>query len=316
MTGQTSRRPRRQKPILQCSTICPASGLMSEYQRALMLLEQASAARAAIEATLCIVLPGLDMVRAALDRPGHCRDDVRRAIMGAFLEIRGPLLGAAPLAATGYGLGRLLADTVWLPGREDPGVLVARFCEDRMTHACRWLDDLAVAFPCRAAAAVQASLRAWAGWVSSRADDLAGPGPVEETVIRALHNQGELWYRLLVGEKDPMQLLSSEDYVAAGERLLQRGLQIARRFVWRWSPVIVLFLGATGSAIWAALTYVPVGTSRFAAILLSAAAAVGLSWRGTGATLGKALDKAQAELWASEVGAATQQAATILPRQL
>jgi hypothetical protein len=74
-----------------------------------------------------------------------------------------------------------------------------------------------------------------------------------------------------------------------------------------------LLLAATGAAIWAALTYAPAGAGRVVTVLVSAGAAIGLSWRGVGATLGKALDRVEAELWASEVTAAAQRAATYAP---
>jgi hypothetical protein len=49
------------------------------------------------------------------------------------------------------------------------------------------------------------------------------------------------------------------------------------------------------------------------AVIISVAAALGLSWKGTGATLGKALSQTEAALWASEVAVAVEKAATVLP---
>jgi hypothetical protein len=287
---------------------------MSDHERAIVLLEQADAARAVLNAGLGIELPGLDPIRTVLDRPDHHRDDVRREIMTVYLSIRSALLGAAPPAATGYGLGRLLADTIWLPKSGHPEAFLERFNIYRIGNACNWLDDLAAAFPHRAAVAVHVSIQAWASWVNGRQKGgNSGPESFGEDVLRALHRQGEMWRRLLSGETDPLHLLGPGDYVAAGERLLQRGRQIAGRFVWKWLPAIVVFIAVSGGAIWAALTYAPAGTDRLAAVLVSGAAALGLSWKGIGATLGKTLNRAENALWISEVDVATAQAATILP---
>jgi hypothetical protein len=89
----------------------PGASEMNDHEHALVLLGQASAALTSLKTLLGIDLPGLDGIRAALDQPGHHRDDVRREILGAYTDNRNALLGAAPMAATSYGLGRLLADT-------------------------------------------------------------------------------------------------------------------------------------------------------------------------------------------------------------
>jgi hypothetical protein len=288
---------------------------MTDHERACVVLAQARAALTMLESELRIDLPGLDPIRATLDRLHHHRDDVREEIMIAFRDIRDTLLGAAPPAASSYGLGRLLADTTWLPRSGQPETFLERFNAYRLANAHEWLDDLAMAFPHRAAAAVSASLQAWDSGVSNQQqkDGTGNPGSFDEIALRALHRQGEMWRRLLSGEKEPMQLLGPDDYVAAGERLLQRGRQITRRFLRKRWPVIVAFIAATAGAILLALTYAPAGSGRLAAVLVSAAAALGLSWKGVGATLGKALSQAEASLWASEVDVATGRTATILP---
>ncbi|HTX85208.1 MAG TPA: hypothetical protein VME44_23740 [Streptosporangiaceae bacterium] len=237
----------------------PGVSQMSHHEQAVVVLEKAGAALAAVEAVLGTALPGLGAVRAALDRPGHHRDDVRRAIMAAYLDIRDPLLGAAPLAAVSYGLGRLLADTIYLPRSHQPDTFTGQFGKYRLATGCSWLDDLSTAFPHRAAAAVRTSLQKWEGWVAAQQSGGSTPDPETfgEPALRALHCQGEMWRRLLTGEKDPMQLLDSGDYVAAGEQLLKRGRQIGRHFLWHWWPVIIVFIASTAAAIWAAITYAP-----------------------------------------------------------
>jgi hypothetical protein len=283
----------------------PAISDMTSYQSSMVLLRQAEAALAVLNEQPGIALPGLDGIGQAMNQPGHDTDDVRQAIRSAYLAIRNLLPGLAPLAGLGFDLGRLLADTISQP----TATLAERFADQHVAQACTWLGDLATAFPDRSAAVVGASVHAWATWAAAPP---AG-GPARADTDGALRRQGQTWFRLLSGEQDATQLLKPSDYIAAGEQLLQHGWQLARKFLWHWSPAIVLFMAGTGAAIWAALTYAPAGASRVVTVLVSAGAAIGLSWRGVGATLGKALDRAEAELWASEVNAAAQRAATYVP---
>jgi hypothetical protein len=288
---------------------------MSDHDHATAILRQAQAALTAAAAMVSGV-PALDDIHEVLDRAEHHRDDVRRQILNTFRSIQSALLGADPKMAMSYGLGRLLSDTTLLPHARQPEIFAERFDRYRLSYARRWLDDLSPSFHPRAAAAVTASLNAWETWIDSqrRGDGSIGPASVDEHAVRYLRSQGELWRRLLSGEQDPMQLLGPHDYVDAGERLLQRGLELTARYLRRWWLIISSFIIATGAAICAALIYAPAGTDRVTAVIISVAAALGLSWKGTGATLGKALSQTEAALWASEVDVAVEKAATILPR--
>ena len=71
----------------------------------------------------------------------------------------------------------------------------------------------------------------------------------------------------------------------------------------------------TGAACWAAVTFTPAGSTRVAAVLVSLVGGLGVSWKGVGATLGKALTQAESSLWESEVAVAIGEAATVLPRR-
>lgn len=117
----------------------------------------------------------------------------------------------------------------------------------------------------------------------------------------------------MAGEVAGKTLLRSDDYVAAGERLLRSGRKIAGRFIIRWWPGLLAIAVVTAAALWAAVTYAPAGSTRVAAVLVSAAGALGVSWKTVSATLGKALNQAEASLWDSEVIVAIGQAATIHP---
>jgi hypothetical protein len=232
-----------------------------------------------------------------------------------YTDVRRRLAASATLLATAFGLGRMLADTVWLPRSDHPELYLERFDAYRLANAYGWLDDLQKAFPQRAAAAVHASLAAWEYWVqhATKPDGSPDATRFDPSTLRALRRQGELWRRLLAGEKDPIQLLGPPDYVEAGSRLLRRGRQITARFLWRWLPGIVLLIAGAAAAVWAAVTYAPAGTDRLVAVLASLLGTLGVSWKGIGATLGTALKQAESALWSAEVEAAVGQAASVLP---
>jgi hypothetical protein len=209
----------------------------------------------------------------------------------------------------------MLADTALLPRTGRPELLEERFDPYRLSNAYRWLDDLSTALPPNAAGAVKASLSAWEKWAQAlpRTAGKLDPGCLDAAVVRKLHSQGEMWRRLMAGEVEGKALLKSDDYVAAGERLLQSGRRIAGRFLVRWWPGLLAIAVVTAVALWAAVTYAPAGSTRVAAVLVSAAGALGVSWKTVSATLGKALNQAEASLWDSEVIVAIGQAATIHP---
>lgn len=307
--------PRPAEPEAPVPPHLPGASEMSDYEKARMIIDQARAASRSLAATLGVELPTLDAVIATLDRPGHHADEVRREILTAYLETRDQVAGVAPLAATSCGLGRMLADTALLPRTGRPEVLAERFDSYRLSNAFRWLEDLSTALPRHAAGAVKASLSAWEGWVQSLPStaDKLDPGCINGVIVRKLRSQGEMWRRLMAGEVTGKTLLRSDDYVAAGERLLRSGRKIAGRFIIRWWPGVLAIAVVTATALWAAVTYAPAGSTRVAAVLVSAAGALGVSWKTVSATLGKALNQAEASLWDSEVIVAIGQAATIHP---
>lgn len=293
----------------------PGAGEATDHERAVLLLDQASSALQRLSGVIGDPPVSLDATRAVLDRPDHDRDDVRREIHAFVLAVRTRLGGAEPRLATAFGLGRVLADTVWLPRSKDPALYAACFEHHRLRNAHGWLDDLETAFPARSAAAVRAGLRAWEGWVAdvASAGDTAVADFFDEPVIRALHEQGECWRRLLVGEKDPSALLGPADYVAAARALLRRARAITVGFLRAWLLAIVALVVATVVTVAAAVAYAPAGTARAIAVIASLAGALGLSWKGVGASLGSTLTRAEAALWSAEVDAAIGRAATVLP---
>jgi hypothetical protein len=101
----------------------PGASEMTDYEHAMVLLGQASAALAALGSVLGPELPGLDAIQAALNRPEHHRDDVRREILSSYLAIQQVLLGPTrwPEPATGRAVDRNLPDGLRPSLRPDQG---------------------------------------------------------------------------------------------------------------------------------------------------------------------------------------------------
>jgi hypothetical protein len=295
----------------------PGFGDMSPHEKACALAAHVGADLSSLGAALGTQLPGAEGVLAVLSVAGHGRDDVRGAVLALHVGIRDRLAGSSPAAALGFGLGRMLADTVLLPTSGEPGLLGEQFDRYRLANAFAWLDDLDAQLPARSAAAVRASLKAWEQWVAGRrhADGLIDPAKVDKRAIRALRRQGELWRRLLTGEQAAGELLDGRAYVGAAASLLANSRRIAFHYLWKWSWAILLAAGATTAAVWAAVSYAPAGTDRVAAVLVAAAGFLGVSWAGVRATLGTALQQAESALWEAEVVAAIGKAATIIPEK-
>jgi hypothetical protein len=299
-------------------THLPGFGEMSDYEKACALAAHVGADLASLGHVLGLEsMPTMAPVLEALQVPRHSRDDVRAVILNLYLEVRDMVAGSDVSAATAFGLGRMLADTTLLPTEAHPEILAERFDEYRLGNAFRWLDDLDARLPARSAPTVRTTLEEWKLWVTSLPRTPQGavePAAVSGAVIRALQRQGEIWRRLLTGEQRPDQLLDSQAYIGAAVKLLGAARRIGLHFLWKWSWAIVLAAGAVGAAVWAALTYAPAGTSRVAAVVVSAAGFLGISWLGVRATLGRALRQAEGALWEAEVTAAIATVAATTPK--
>jgi hypothetical protein len=296
----------------------PGFGEMSGYEKACALAAHVSADLASLGHVLDLRdMPSAQLVLDALGVPGHSRDDVRAAVLDLYLKIRDLVAGSNVSAAVGLGLGRMLADTALLPTAGDPDMLAERFDEHRLATAFGWLEDLDASLPRRSAAVVRATLAEWQQWVARLPRFPQGAirlAEVDTAVIRALRRQGDIWRRLLTGEQRPEQLLDRQAYIGAATKLLAAAWRIGLHYLWKWSWAIVLVAGASGAAVWAALTYAPGPTSRVATVVVSAAGFLGVSWLSVRATLGRALRQAEGALWETEVTAAIAKAAATTPK--
>ena len=293
----------------------PGLGEMSPFEKACALAAHVEADLAVLGTALGSEMPSAEPIQTALGLAGHSRDDVRQVVHKLFLAVRDQLAGTSPAAAVAFGLGRMLADTTLLPTSDVPDVLGELFQKYRLSNAFDWLDDLDSALPPDSASAVRVSLRAWEEWVEERRQNgTLDPTKIDAMSIRALHRQGDLWRRLLTGEKPAAALLNSRAYVGAAASLIANGRRLAFDYLWKWCWAIALALIAVTLAIRAAVVYAPAGTDRVAAILVTAAGFLGVSWTGIRATLGRALRQAEGAMWDAEVAAAIGKAATILPK--
>jgi hypothetical protein len=296
----------------------PGFGEMSDHERARALAVHVGADLTSMRDALGLdVMPTVAPVLEALKVPRHSRDDVRAVVLDLYLEVRDLIAGSDVSAATAFGLGRMLADTTLLPTDKAPQILAERFEEHRLANAFGWLDDLDAKLPSRSAATVRATLAEWEQWVARLSRTPQGaidPTALTEAAIRALRRQGDIWRRLLTGEKRPDQLLDSQAYIGAAIKLLGAACRVGRHYLWRWSWAILLAAGLVAAAIWAPLAYAPAGTSRVAAVVVPAAGFLGISWLGIRATLGRALRQAEGALWEAEVTAAIAKAAATTPK--
>jgi hypothetical protein len=159
----------------------------------------------------------------------------------------------------------------------------------------------------------------WSSWRASHSSEpqtrpVDWESPADcESVIRALHRQGQLWRAILSGEKDGVDLLTADDYVWTADRLLghlrRLTLDFLRRF-WITTTAVALVLVA---AIVTVLTVRAVSTT--VAAVLTAAGAIGITWKGAASGLGRVLAQAQRPLWDSELDVAVANAVTLMPRE-
>jgi hypothetical protein len=137
--------------------------------------------------------------------------------------------------------------------------------------------------------------------------------PDRESVTRALHRQGQLWRAMLSGERDGLDLLSTDDYLWAADQLLGHLRRLTVRFLRRFWITTT----AAAAILAAALVVVVVvrAASATVAAVLAAAGAIGITWKGAASGLGRVLAQAQRPLWDSELDVAVANAVTWLPRE-
>ncbi len=160
------------------------------------------------------------------------------------------------------------------------------------------LDALSTALPPHAGRAISMSLERWA---AVKAAPAAG----------VLTNQCELWRALLTGEKKGTELLEPENYLDAAEQLGAKLRATASLTLRQLFPLVVLagLLFAGGIAV---LVLQPMHAGDTATGISGVLAALGLTWKGIGGTVGKLSAKLEAPLWGAEVDGAVTDAVTLV----
>ena len=279
--------------------------------------------------------PDTGPVQALLEADVRQPGQLRVAVAELHRQLLMALTAADFRLGKAYGLGRALAQTALLPDAKQPETFRRTFARFRLDNLLGWLGDLRSAFPPHAAEAVSGSLQAWAAWSDAptlgRAVDDPGPAlarrprrptarsvdwsaaPDRESVTRALHRQGQLWRAVLSGERDGLDLLSTDDYLWAADQLLGHLRRLTVRFLRRFW----LTTTAVAAILVAALVVVVVVRAAPATIaaVLAAAGAIGITWKGAASGLGRVLAQAQRPLWDSELDVAVANAVTWLPRE-
>jgi uncharacterized protein YaaW (UPF0174 family) len=138
-----------------------------------------------------------------------------------------------------------------------------------------------------------------------------GSAADRESATRALHRQGQLWRAILSGEKESLDLLSTDDYLLAADQLLghirRLTLGLLHRF-WIATALVAAILAAALVTVFTVRAASPV-----LAAALTAAGAIGLSWKGVASGLARVLAQAQRPLWESELDVAVANALTAMP---
>jgi hypothetical protein len=205
------------------------------------------------------------------------------------------LLGAHVTFAKAYGLARQLDELA----HEEP-LAEDRFSKNDIGEMLALLDDLSTGLPAHAARGVANSLRRWQAQKSLPANSAA-----------LLTVQGQLWRTVLAGDKKATELLEPQNYLDAAERLAGKFGQTAfaelkRHIVW---VVVILVLFVGGLTLLLITPRHPGGT---AAGLSAVLAALGLTWKGLGGTLGVLVGKLEGPLWGAELDGAVTDAVTLV----
>jgi len=205
------------------------------------------------------------------------------------------LLGAGVRFAKAYGLGRQLDELT----HEDQ-LQKDRFEDADIKEMLALLDDLSTALPPHAARGVANSIRQWQVHASA-----------PENSATLLTIQGQLWRTVLAGDKKATELLEPQNYLDAADRLAGKLSKTAiselrRHLVWVLL-IVVLFVGGL-----ALLLITPKHPGGTAAGLSAVLAALGLTWKGLGGTLGKLVGKLEAPLWGAELDGAVTDAVTLV----
>lgn len=247
--------------------------------------------------------PSTEPLHQAFDA-GVAEPAFREAVRELHLELLRALTVAESRLGKAYTLGRALHET---HHTRDAADLTSSFRFHRVLGLCRSLEDLKGWFPAHSSRAVAGSLRRWRDWIESKPPALANAGPDAPQRVRdALLRQGDLWYGLLTGEQRGTDLLRSTDYVDAATELARQSQQLLGRLVRGYALTLAVMVTIIVAAVVsAALTD---GVPQVAAALVAVAGALGITWKGVGASIAHLAGALREPLWTRQLDFAVEAA--------
>ncbi len=218
----------------------------------------------------------------------------KSSLDGAYAEILGQLYAADFRVGKALRLGRLVHAMSTLEGATTVAAAFALY-HDEIDAV---LSDLASLLPPNAAHSVKNSLRLW----QEAGDAVEHPD--------ALREQGVRWRALLSGETAAKDVLKLRDYVGTVESLMNRLHELARKSLRRywWIAVLALLLFLVGIGL--------IIIDKSGSIVAGAGsilAAFGLTWKGLGGLLGRAVEHGEQALWAAQLDWSIAYRVTALP---
>jgi hypothetical protein len=159
------------------------------------------------------------------------------------------------------------------------------------------LIDLGSKLPPNAGHSVRNSLTLW--------EEQIGEPRAADVLVR----QGEVWRGILSGELAAKDIMRLSDYIGTADEVVGRLRELALKSLprlWRGALIVLVLIAA-------AVVFLLVSTSdaSLAASATTLIAAFGLTWKGLGATIGKATAKGEQELWDAQLDWAIAYRATV-----
>lgn len=207
-------------------------------------------------------------------------------------KLAGALVGKDIRFGRAYSVGRQLNALA-----NGPGTLEA-VKQASINTTIAALDDLSTGLPPHAARGVANSIRRW---------QVLQEAPVDGT----LNAQCRLWRTILTGEKKSTELLEPENYIDAAERLAVKLRGIATSVLKQYLVWVILVAALFVAGV-CVLAFAPKHAGTTVAGLSGVLAALGLSWKGIGGTLGKLAGRLETPLWDGEVDGAVTDAVTLV----
>lgn len=197
------------------------------------------------------ILKAITALEVALENPAFTEEEISGHILNVFGITLANVYVVNPHLAKALILGRQLAGLVFgrVGAPADFTALRERLSADRVSRTCSLLEELQSTFPLLAAAAVSGSLVCWQHWMETRSG-------AEDAIRMNLRSQGERWRSLLTGEIRSDDLLELQDYRQAVGNYVSQVAGLYQRNPWLLGTVLAM-LAATGTGIWAIVTFAP-----------------------------------------------------------